>query len=100
MSKLIRYVPQFRTLLIPAITPHLSSLLSHAHAVGPLSDFFDLYASAKERRLLVRGFYPKEVKIFDGEKGEEGLEGTLSHMGEGKGRERILDGVEKTILDV
>lgn len=101
MAKLIRYVPSIRPLLIPAITTHLSTLLAHAHAVQPLSDFFDLWASAKERRLLVRGFYPKEVAIFDGGKGEEGLEGTLEKMGaEGKGRERVLDGVEKTVLDV
>ena len=101
MAKLIRYVPSIRPLLIPALAPHLDSLLAHAHAVQPLSDFFDLWASAKEKRLLVRGFYPKEVAIFDGGKGEEGLEGTLAAMGgEGKGRERVLEGVEKVILDV
>lgn len=101
MAKLIRYVPALRPLLIPALTPHLSTLLSHAHAVQPLADFFDLWASAKERRLLVRGFYPREVAIFDGGKGDEGLEGTLAAMGgEGKGRERVLEGIEKTVLDV
>ena len=100
MSKLIRYVPSLRPLLIDAIRPHLTTLLSHAHAVQPLSDFFDLWASAKERRLLVRGFYPREVALFDGGKGEEGLEGTLEGFGDGKGRERVLDGIEKTVLDV
>jgi pumilio family protein 6 len=103
MSKLIRYCPQIRPLLIPALSSHLSSLLAHAHAVQPLSDFFDLYASSRERRLLVRGFYPREVMIFDGAKeGAEakGLEGTLEGMGEGKGKERVLDGVEKVVLDL
>ena len=85
------------------LTPHLASLLAHAHAVQPLSDFFDLYASSRERRLLVRGFYPREVIIFDAPKdaGEvHGLEGTLEGMGEGRGTGRILDGIEKTVLDV
>lgn len=101
MAKLIRYCPNIRPLLIPVLTPHLSSLLSHAHAVGPLADFFDLWASAKERRLLVRGFYPKEVSIFGDAKGEKGLEEVLEGMGpEGKGRERVLEGVEKTVLDM
>ena len=100
MSKLIHYVPSLRPLLIPALTPHLRSLLFHAEAVGPLSDFFDLYASAKERRLLVRGFYPKEVKIFAEGKGEEGLEEVLEGMGEGQGRARVIGQVEKTVLDV
>lgn len=61
--------------------------------------------------MLVRGFYPKEVQIFDGLKvkgkgvdvdGEvKGLEGALEDMGdEGKGRERVLNDVEKTITDV
>ncbi|KAK4684513.1 pumilio homology domain family member 6, partial [Tremellales sp. Uapishka_1] len=104
MSKLIRYLPQIRPLLIPHLTPHLLSLLSHTHALGPLSDFYDLYASSKERKLLVRGFYPREVVIFDGGKeGKDvkGLEGTLDDMGaDGKGRERILEGIEKTVLQV
>lgn len=113
MGKLIRYCPNMRPLLIPALAPHLTSLLFHADAVGPLSDFFDLWATSKERKLLVRGFYPKEVQIFDGLKigkaksaidvdGDvKGLEGTLEYLGEeGKGRERVLDAIEKTITDV
>ncbi|WRT67016.1 uncharacterized protein IL334_003982 [Kwoniella shivajii] len=104
MSKLIRYCPSIRPLLIPQLAPHLLNLLNHAHAVAPLSDFYDLYASSKERKLLVRGFYPREVKIFDGAKqGIEvkGLEGALEDIGnDGKGRERVLDGIEKTVLDV
>ncbi|WVQ77987.1 hypothetical protein IAT38_000068 [Cryptococcus sp. DSM 104549] len=103
MSKLIRYCPSIRPLLIPQLAPHLLNLLNHSHAVAPLSDFYDLYASAKERRMLVRGFYPREVKIFDGAKqGVEvkGLEGSLEDIGDGKGRERVLDLVEKTVLDV
>ncbi|WVN85230.1 uncharacterized protein L203_100375 [Cryptococcus depauperatus CBS 7841] len=103
MSKLIRYCPSIRPLLIPHLAPHLLTLLNHAHAVAPLSDFYDLYASAKERRMLVRGFYPREVKIFDGAKqGAEarGLEVSLEELGDGKGRERVLDLVEKTVLQV
>lgn len=103
MSKLIRYCPSIRPLLIPHLAPQLLNLLNHAHAVTPLSDLYELWASAKERRLLVRGFYPREVKIFDGAKqGVEvkGLEASLEDMGEGKGRERVLDAIEKTVLDV
>ncbi|TYJ56605.1 hypothetical protein B9479_002697 [Cryptococcus floricola] len=103
MSKLIRYCPSIRPLLIPHLAPQLLTLLNHAHAVAPLSDFYDLYASAKERRLLVRGFYPREVKVFDGAKqGAEvkGLEASLEDMGDGKGRERVLDAIEKTVTDV
>ncbi|KIR26820.1 pumilio domain-containing protein [Cryptococcus deuterogattii LA55] len=103
MSKLIRYCPSVRPLLIPHLAPQLLNLLNHAHAVTPLSDLYELWASAKERRLLVRGFYPREVKIFDGAKqGVEvkGLEASLEDMGEGKGRERVLDAIEKTVLDV
>ncbi|RSH91237.1 pumilio domain member 6 [Saitozyma podzolica] len=100
MSKLVRYCPQIRPLLIKDLAPHLSKLLFHEHAVQPLSDFFDLYASAKERRLFVRGFYPREVLLFDGGKDGEAatLEETLEKMGEGKGRDRVLDGVEKAVL--
>jgi len=111
MGKLIRYCPSIRPLLIPTLSQHLTSLLFHADASQPLSDFFDLWASSKERKLLVRGFYPKEVQIFDGLKvkgkgvnvdGEvKGLEGALEDMGdEGKGRERVLNDIEKTIADV
>jgi pumilio family protein 6 len=103
MAKLIRYCPSIRPLLIPKLTPHLNMLLSHAHALSPLSDFYDLWASPRERRLLVRGFYPREVRIFDGAKeGIEikGLEGTLEDMGDGKGRERVLEGIEKTVTNV
>ncbi|OCF71984.1 pumilio domain-containing protein [Kwoniella mangroviensis CBS 8886] len=105
MSKLIRYVPSIRPLLIPKLTPTLLTLLNHSNAVTPLSDFYDLYASSKERKLLVRGFYPRELKIFDGGKqGIEvkGLEASLEDLigDESKGRDRILDGVEKTVLDV
>ncbi|WVW83234.1 hypothetical protein I302_105253 [Kwoniella bestiolae CBS 10118] len=105
MSKLIRYVPSIRPLLIPKLTPTLLTLLNHSNAVTPLSDFYDLYATSKERKLLVRGFYPRELKIFDGGKqGIEvkGLEGSLEDLigDESKGRERILDGVEKMVLDV
>lgn len=102
MAKLIRYCPSIRPLLVPVIAKNLGSLLSHADAVQPISDFYDLYASAKERRGLVRGFYPREVAIFDG--GKEGLdtvglEGALEATSEG-GRARVLEGVEKVVLDV
>ncbi|WWC61243.1 uncharacterized protein I303_103824 [Kwoniella dejecticola CBS 10117] len=104
MSKLIRYCPSIRPLLIPQLTPHLLSLLNHSNAVAPLSDFYDLYATSKERKLLVRGFYPRELKIFDGGKQAsetKGLEAFLEEIGDdGKGRERILDSIEKTVLDV
>jgi len=114
MGKLIRYCPSIRPLLIPALAPHLTSLLFHADASQPLSDFFDLWATSKERRLLVRGFYPKEVQIFDGHgvgkksknagatAGEDvkNLEGILGDMGDATGRARVLEGVEKTVTDV
>ncbi|WWC85370.1 uncharacterized protein L201_000233 [Kwoniella dendrophila CBS 6074] len=108
MSKLIRYCPSIRPLLIPKLTPNLLNLLNHSNAVTPLSDFYDLYSSSKERKLLVRGFYPRELKVFDGvtKQGQnqdqvQTLENFLEDIGnDGKGRERILDGIEKTILDV
>lgn len=102
MSKLIRYCPSIRPLLIPVISRHLTAMLFHADAVQPISDFYDLWASAKERRLLVRGFYPREISIFDGGKtGQDvpGLEGSLEQTNEA-GRERVLDSVEKTVLEV
>lgn len=102
MSKLIRYCPSMRPLLVPVISRHLASLLFHADAVQPVSDFYDLWASAKERRLLVRGFYPREIAIFDGGKAGAdvpGLEGSLEATNEA-GRERVLDAVERTVLDV
>lgn len=102
MAKLIRYCPSMRPLLIPVISRHLTSLLFHADAVQPVSDFYDLWASAKERRLLVRGFYPREIAIFDGGKGGAdvpGLEGSLESMNEA-GRERVLDACEERVLEV
>lgn len=101
MSKLVRYCPTIRPLLISDLTTCLPSLLSHADAVQPLSDFFDLYATAREKRQLVRGFYPKEVRIFDGADGKDGeldMAETLEKMGEGAQRARVLEGVEKNVL--
>lgn len=100
MSKLIRYCPSIRPQLIADIRPILPHLLAHAEAVQPLSDFFDLYATAKEKRQLVRGFYPKEVLVFDtGKDGDRGLEDILAGIGEGgAGRARVLQGVEKHVM--
>ncbi|EIW69578.1 hypothetical protein TREMEDRAFT_73909 [Tremella mesenterica DSM 1558] len=101
IGKLIRFCPTIRPLLIQAISPDLLRLLSHAEAVQPLADLYDLYATGKERKLLIRGFYPKEVIIFDDSKDEiKGLEEVLSTMGEGTGKERVLDAVGKTVVDV
>jgi pumilio family protein 6 len=102
MGKLIRYCPSIRPLLVPVIAKNLGSLLSHADAVQPISDFYDLYASAKERRGLVRGFYPREVELFDGGKdGSDtaGLEGALEETSEA-GRARVLEGVEKVVVEI
>lgn len=98
MSKLIRYCPSIRPLLVPVIAKNITSLLFHAHAIQPISDFYDLYASAKERRGLVRGFYPREVAIFDSAD-IQGLEQALESAPEA-GRTRILEGVEKSVLDI
>lgn len=101
MSKLIRYCPSIRPDLIADLTPALPQLLAHAEAVQPLSDFFDLYANSREKKQLVRGFYPKEVRIFDGEGGKSGemdMAETLEKMGEGQQRARVLEGVEKNVL--
>jgi pumilio family protein 6 len=98
---LIRYCPSIRPDLITDLTPALPSLLAHAEAVQPLSDFFDLYANSREKKQLVRGFYPKEVRIFDGEDGKTGemdMAETLEKMGEGQQRARVLEGVEKNVL--
>lgn len=110
-----------RPKIIAEITPDVPQLLFHAHACGPLSDFFELYASPKEKRLLVRGFYPKEVLLFDGvgvgkeaaanvvekaqEKGKEAtevksLEKVLAEMSEGKMRERVLEEMSEKVNHV
>ncbi|KAJ9109007.1 hypothetical protein QFC21_000333 [Naganishia friedmannii] len=115
MSKLIRHRQVFQ------ITPDVPQLLFHSHACGPLADFFELYASPKEKRLLVRGFYPKEVLLFDGvgvgkeaavnvvekaqEKGKEAtevknLEKVLEGMTEGKMRERVLEEMNEKVVHV
>ncbi|BEJ00997.1 hypothetical protein CcaverHIS631_0508540 [Cutaneotrichosporon cavernicola] len=101
MGKLIRYCPSIRPLLVPVIAKNLGSLLSHADAVQPISDFYDLWASAKERRGLVRGFYPREVELFDGGKEGDfpGLEGALETTGE-SGRLRVLEGIEKVVTEI
>lgn len=102
MSKLIRYATSIRPLLVPVIAKNIQSLIFHAHAIQPISDFYDLWASAKERRGLVRGFYPREVAIFDGGKeglDTQGLEEALESTSEA-GRTRVLEGVEKAVLDV
>ncbi|GMK55421.1 hypothetical protein CspeluHIS016_0204770 [Cutaneotrichosporon spelunceum] len=101
MGKLIRYCPSIRPLLVPVIAKNLGSLLAHADAVQPISDFYDLYASAKERRGLVRGFYPREVELFDGADGTDypGLEAALEATSE-SGRVRVLEGVERVVLEI
>ncbi|KAJ9128036.1 hypothetical protein QFC24_000327 [Naganishia onofrii] len=121
MSKLIRHSHTVRPKIIAEITPDVPQLLFHSHACGPLADFFELYASPKEKRLLVRGFYPKEVLLFDGvgvgkeaavnvvekaqEKGKEAsevknLEKVLEGMTEGKMRERVLEEMNEKVVHV
>ncbi|KLT41976.1 ARM repeat-containing protein [Cutaneotrichosporon oleaginosum] len=101
MGKLIRYCPSIRPLLVPVIAKDLGSLLAHADAVQPISDFYDLYASARERRGLVRGFYPREVALFDGGKEGDtaGLEAALADTSEAS-RLRVLEGVERVVLEI
>lgn len=111
MAKLIRHCPSVRLSMISQLSPHIPTLIAHSHAITPLADFYELHASSKERRLMVRAFYPKEVLLFDGlgiggttpegkdeikknvEKGIEikGLVKTLEGMGEGAIRTRVLD---------
>lgn len=104
MRKLIRYCPSIRPLMIEDLTPVLPHLLTHADAVQPLSDFYDLYASAKERRALVRGLYPKEVRLTSSsataDDDVQGLDSVLEGMPNEQGRLRVLEGVEKTVLNV
>jgi pumilio family protein 6 len=100
MSKLIRYCPQIHDDLIQAINPHLLSLLEHADASQPLGDFYEMYATNKERRTLVRGLYPREVKVFDGKVGDKVLEEVLVGLGDGAGRNRVIDEVERTVNTV
>lgn len=103
--------PSIRLSMISQLSPHIPHLISHSHAITPLADFYELHASSKERKLMVRAFYPKEVLLFDGlglggstpegkdeikknvEKGVEikGLVKTLEGMGEGAIRTRVLD---------
>jgi pumilio family protein 6 len=92
--------PSIRPAIIEAITPHLQPLIFHTFACSVIADFFELYATPKEKRLLVRGFYPREVQIFDGAKGEKGLEALLEETTEQKSRERILEQLEKTVIEM
>lgn len=93
--------------------PVVPQLLFHAHACSPLADFFELYASPKEKRLLVRGFYPKEVLLFDGVgvgkdgkaaaeagKSSDGLQAVLDGMKDGKARDRVLEELNEKIVHV
>lgn len=101
MVKLIRYCPTIRPVLMQDLAPHLTQMLFHAYAVGPLSDLYDLYSTAAERKALLRGLYPKEVKIFNGDKASTAsLAETLEAMTDAKARERVLEGVEKVVLNV
>ena len=98
MAKLIRYCPSIREPLILAIQPHVTQILLHADAVKPLSDLYDLYSTARERNLLMQGFYPKEVGIFDKAAGSKRLEEILDGLG--SGQERVIEGIEKAVLNV
>lgn len=101
MGKLIRYCPSIRPLLAQAIAPHITSLLFHSEAVVPLSDFYELYATSKERKLLVSGFFPKEATLFESKSADTPtLEEVLVKIPEGKGKERILEHVGKAVQDI
>lgn len=120
MAKLIRHCPSVRLSIVSQITPFIPNLISHSHAVTPLADFYELHASSKERKLMVRAFYPKEVLLFDGlgvggtspenrdeikrnvERGVEikGLVETLKGMGEGAVRSRVLEQIKERIAAI
>jgi pumilio family protein 6 len=106
--------------MISQLSPYIPNLLGHSHAVTPLADFYELHSSSKEKKLMVRSFYPKEVHLFDGlgiggtspegkeeikknvEKGIEvkGLVETLRTMGEGAVRTRVLEQIKEKISTV
>ncbi len=67
VSKLIRFLPSIRPHIILEILSSIPSLLLHANAIQPLSDFYDVYANGNEKKWMVRGFWPKEVLVFEGE---------------------------------
>ncbi len=55
--------------------------------------------------MMVRGFYPKEVIVFESvATGDDGgvpsLQAVLDGMSEGKGRERVLDELAEKIVHV
>jgi pumilio family protein 6 len=102
--------PSIRQSLIRQISPDIPQLLFHTHACPVIADFFELYATPKEKRMLVRSFYPKEVIVFESVANSGDAEGkvqdvptleqVLAGMSEGKGRERILDELAEKITHV
>ncbi|KAF8590688.1 ARM repeat-containing protein [Ramaria rubella] len=64
VSKLIRYCPPSRALILPSLAPEVPRLLHHAYASATLADAYEIHCTGAERGQLLRAFWGREATLF------------------------------------
>ncbi|RPD65176.1 ARM repeat-containing protein [Lentinus tigrinus ALCF2SS1-7] len=107
VTKLIRFCPTYRAIILREFQGHVLKLLLHREASGVLSDAFELYANAYERSILLRDFYGKEASLFtvtagsseEQERSKRGLKGLMEGL-EGERRKRVLSALKDNLVTI
>ncbi|KAI0718430.1 ARM repeat-containing protein [Cerioporus squamosus] len=107
VTKLIRFCPAYRPIILREFQGHVLKLLLHREASGVLSDAFELYANAYERSILLRDFYGKEASLFtvtagsdeEKERSKRGLKGLMEGL-EGDRRKRVLSALKDNLVTI
>ncbi|KAI0746468.1 ARM repeat-containing protein [Daedaleopsis nitida] len=107
VTKLIRFCPSYRPVILREFQGHVLKLLLHREASGVLADAFELYANAYERSILLRDFYGKEASLFtvtagseeEKERSKRGLRGLMEGL-EGDRRKRVLAALHENLVTI
>ena len=105
MTKLIRFCPTYRAIILREFQGHVLKLLLHREASGVLADAFELYTNAYERSILLRDFYGKEASLFtvtagsdeEKERSKRGLRGLIEGL-EGERRKRVIASLHENLV--
>lgn len=107
VTKLIRFCPAYRAIILRELQGNVLRLLLHREASSVLADAFELYTNAYERSILLRDFYGKEASLFtvtagsdeEKERSKRGLRGLMEGL-EGDRRKRILGSLKDNLVTV
>ena len=107
VTKLIRFCPAYRAIILRELQGNVLRLLLHREASSVLADAFELYTNAYERSILLRDFYGKEASLLivtagsdeEKERSKRGLRGLMEGR-EGDRRKRILGSLKDNLVTV